>query len=100
MALVAVGCATAIAAGLACVPQSGSDEERHTVHPQEGGEWDFGSSAGRTWSNFLHQESHASTVRGHAFVDTGCVHGGDWARARAPPRWIPGIPDAQDKRLC
>lgn len=94
-----VGIALLIVAGMA-VSSLGRDEGSHTVHPAEGGEWDFGASAGRTWSNFLHDRPHSASVQGHKFVDSGCVRGGDWARAEAPSKWIPVGRNEQSKALC
>lgn len=78
----------------------GGDVESTTVHPAEGGEWDYGASGGRTWSNFFHDAPHSASVRGHEYVDTGCVRGGEWARAQAPQRWIAILGNEQDKALC
>ncbi|KAB3523280.1 hypothetical protein GC425_01770 [Corynebacterium sp. zg254] len=78
----------------------GSEQGAQTVYPHEGGEWDFGSSGGRTWSNFKHDAPHSASVRGHQFVDSGCVAGGSWARAEAPSRWLSALGDEQNKSLC
>ncbi len=72
----------------------------HTITPPEGGEWDYGASGGRTWSNFLHDKRHATSVHGHEFHDSGCVKGGQWARAQASQRWMPFARDEQSRRLC
>lgn len=88
-----------IAGGIA-VTTIGSEQGSHSVTPEEGGEWDYGASGGRTWSNFRHEKPHHSTVKGHEFVDSGCAKPGQWARVEAPSRWISILGDEQDKGLC
>ncbi len=78
----------------------GSEQGSHTVHPVEGGEWDYGSSSGRTWSNFQHEKSHSASTQGHEFVDSGCVAGHSWARAEAQSRWLSALGDKQNKSVC
>lgn len=78
----------------------GSEQGAHTIHPTDGGEWDFGSSGGRTWSNYLHDKSHSASVQGHEFRDSGCIASGSWARAEAPSRWLSALGDEQDKKVC
>ena len=76
------------------------EEGAHEVVPEIGGQWAYGASGGRTWSNFLHEQPHGASVQGHTFVDSGCVPGGRWARAEAPVKWVPLLPNDQDIRLC
>lgn len=78
----------------------GGEEGSHSVHPAEGGTWDYGASGGRTWSNFQNDKPHSASVRGHTFVDTGCVKGGEWARAETASRWVSILRNEQDKKLC
>lgn len=95
---------TVITAVLVCgggyLAFGGSDEGAYTIQPAEGGEWDYGSSGGRTWSNFRHEAPHSTSVQGHEFVDSGCVAGNSWARVQAPSRWLAALGDQQDKSLC
>lgn len=79
---------------------SGGEEGSHTVTPKEGGQWDYGASAGRTWSSFLNDAPHSASVQGHSFVDSGCVKGGDWARAEAPSKWLTISDNEQNISLC
>lgn len=78
----------------------GGDDGPYTVHPAEGGEWDHGASAGRTWSHFQNDRSHSASVQGHTFVDSGCVSGGGWARAEAKSRWISALGNEQNMAVC
>lgn len=95
-----LGCVAVVLLGGVVATTVGGDVEPATVHPAEGGEWDYGATAGRTWSNFQHDSSHSATVHGHEFVDTGCVQGGTWARAQAPQRWISILGNQQNKSVC
>lgn len=79
---------------------SGGEQGSHSVTPAEGGTWDYGSSAGRTWSNFHNEKPHSAWVRGHAFVDSGCTAGGDWARATTGSHWVSAFKDTQGIELC
>ncbi|WP_082121429.1 lactococcin 972 family bacteriocin [Corynebacterium uterequi] len=77
-------------------PQGGSFSEA----PAEGGQWEHGSSAGRTWSHFLHDQSHGARIKGREDVDSGCVPGGEWARAQGPSRILVILGDEQEYYLC
>lgn len=77
-----------------------AQEDAVTETPPEGGEWSYGANGGRVWSSFLHSGPHGTTVRGHEFVDSGCVDGKVWARAHAPTKWVPVTKNEHDKRLC
>lgn len=79
---------------------AGNEQGTHTVTPSEGGTWDYGSSAGRAWSNFHHDKPHRAWVQGHTFVDSGCIAGGDWARATAGSHWVSVFKDTQGIELC
>lgn len=88
-----------LGAGTYCMT-AGGEEGSFSVHPPEGGTWDYGASAGRTWSNFQNDRPHSSSVTGHTYVDSGCVRAGDWARAQTSSRWITVLGNTQDKALC
>lgn len=68
--------------------------------PSVGGQWDHGASAGRTWSNFLHEKPHSASVQGHQFVDSGCVAGGEWAHVETRSKWVPLTHNQQGFSLC
>ncbi len=95
-----MACTAVIVAGGVVATTAGGDVEPTNVHPLEGGEWDYGANAGRTWSNFKHEQLHSASVHGHEFVDSGCVAGGTWARAQASQRWISILGNQQDRALC
>lgn len=79
---------------------TGGKDFSESVIPAEGGRWDYGSSAGRTWSNFLNDKPHSASVQGHEFHDTGCIKGETWARAQTGSKWIGILGDEQEKQLC
>lgn len=43
-----------------------------TQFPPEGGQWDFGTGAGKVWSDYSHPEvCHSSSVNGDQYVQSG-----------------------------
>lgn len=98
--LMTLAAVAAIFCGGVAVSITGGEEGSHSVAPEEGGEWDYGASAGRTWSNFLNDDAHQASVQGHEFVDSGCVRGEAWARAETSSRWISILNNEQHKNLC
>lgn len=88
-----------LGAGTYCVT-AGGEEGSHSITPPEGGTWDYGASGGRTWSNFQHDRPHHASVTGHRYEDSGCVRGGDWARAQTDSRWISVLGNTQEKGWC
>lgn len=55
-----------------------------------GGTWNYGTGAGRVWSDYLHNtKCHGSSVQGQYYASSGNVSPRYWARASAPDRrWV------------